>query len=328
MLEQCPCFERDSAKVVDGYADRGNLQHRVFETWLRGEKAAEEDKLNPFEKECLKWAVDYVKLHASDGYPLELEKRMVLMDDEFNVITFGTGDVLNGPRMFDLKTGDYHDYAAQIGVYGLMQMDAIEADRIDFHVLFARHKRAHTVTLIREQVAKRFKTTCDAVLDPDKEPKANPYCKWCRKVLVCKAVHKLVDSVSPEDYEIGDPDKLSEALRKSKILAVWCDKVGEHAKAQAIAGVVIPFFMLKSRNGRREVADIKAAYERSGLPPEDFLKLCSVPVGALEDAIAAHEDVAKTAAKKIVNERLGDTLVRRPPTVHLSPTRYDEPTEI
>jgi hypothetical protein len=327
MLAQCPCFERDPEVTVDGYADRGTVQHAVYEAWMKDQKTPLEDKLTILEKEGVKWAVDHTKMHVSDAWPLELEKRMVLLDNEFNVVTFGTGDAVNGTRMFDLKTGDYHDYAEQIGVYGLMQMDAIEADRIDFHVLFARHQKAYSITLVRDQVTRRFNAIRDAVLDPERQPKANPYCKWCRKVMVCKAVHKLITEVDPEQYQINDPEALSKALKTTRILEVWCRKVGEFGKAQALAGVIIPYFMLKQRNGAREVADVKTAYERVGLPPDDFLRLCSVPIGALEESIAGKEGISRSAAKKLLNERLGDALVRRPPTVHLAPTNYEEPTE-
>jgi hypothetical protein len=326
MLAQCPCFEREAEKEVDGYADRGTLLHGVYETWMTGGKSSEEEKLTSFEKEAVKWAVDYTKMNASDGWPLELEKQLVLMDDDFNVVTFGTGDVVNGPRMFDLKTGDYHDYNLQVGCYALMQMDRIEEDRIDFHILFTRHKRAHMLTLIRDQIAPKVQAVIASVLDPEKKPRANPYCKWCRKIMTCEAVRKLVNA--PEGtYEIEKPLELSDALKRAKVLEVWCERVSDYARKQAIAGLDIPFFMLKSRNGRREIADVKGAYERSGIPPERFIELCSVPVGAIEDAIADIEGVAKSAASKIVNERLGGVIVRRAPTVHLAPTQHEEPTE-
>lgn len=303
--------------------------HEAFAIQLgSGHLAFETIHLTPTEQEQVQWAVDYVKANVSTAYPTEVEQPLVLMDDSFNVITFGTGDVLNGPQLFDLKTGDYHNYWLQMACYGLMQMDRIGTDSAKVDVLFARHKNVHQQDVTREEATSRIMAVVKAVLDPARKPKANPYCRWCRKVMTCEAVVHLVSGLEHEHYEIREPNELSKTLKTAKVVKEWADRVEAFAKDQAIAGVEIPFFYLKSRAGAREIMDVRRAYELSGLPSELFLSLCNLPVGALEDAISTKENIPKSAAKKIVNTQLSEVIKRRPPTVHLAQTKNeDEPTE-
>jgi hypothetical protein len=328
MLEQCPCFERAEDTSSTIYRDRGVELHLAFEHRLRGFPLPPETVLTPSEKEQIEWAVDHVLVNMSSEFPLEIEQKLVLLDDNFNVITFGTGDVLNGPQLFDLKTGDYHNYWLQVACYALMQMDRIEADRAKVNLLFVRHKNVHQIDVTREEATRRINKVVAAVLDPDKKPRANPYCRWCRKVMTCEAVVHLVSGVEAEHYEIRDPEALSAALMAAKTVKEWAERVEAYAKESALAGMEIPFFYLKSRAGAREIMDVNKAFALSELPADLFLTLCNLPVGKLEDAIAQHEGVKKSAASKIVNTRLSEVIKRRPPTVHLAPTKNeDEPTE-
>lgn len=346
MLEQCPCFERgaDAAAMSleprpkypkgVGYRDRGTEMHMVFEHLLRGHElpkkwdSAWRSALTPAEEEQVTWAADYVKAKVTTAHPLEIEQPLVLMDDDFNVITFGTGDALNGPQLFDLKTGDYHNYWLQMACYALMQMDRIGVDMATIDILFARHKNVHQQIVTRDDATRRVMAVVKAVLDPNKKPKANPYCRWCRKIMTCEAVVHLVSGVEHEHYEIRDPEQLSKALIAAKTIKEWAERVEAYAKECALAGMEIPFFYLKSRAGAREVMDVRKAFELAQLPAELFLTLCNLPVGRLEDAIAEHEGVKKSAASKIVNTRLSEVIRRKSPTVHLALTKNeDEPTE-
>jgi hypothetical protein len=336
MLEQCPCFERaeDAAAIAlepreprPTYRDRGTEQHLVFEHLLRGHEMPTDTVLTPIEKEQVQWAADYVKANITAEFPMELEQRLVLMDDYFNIITFGTADVTNGPHLFDYKSGDMHNYWLQVACYGLMQMDRLGVDNATVTVLFARHKKAHQVDLTQAKAQEKVFAVINSVIDPERKPKANPYCKWCCKVMTCPAVKKVIGGVEAGHYKIEDPVELSEALKKTVILIEWAARVQAHAKQMAMAGTEIPYFYLKPRQGAREIVDVKRAYELSGLPPDQFLKLCNVAVGAVEDAIATHDSISKSAAKKEVNSRLGEVIRRRPPTVSLAQTQQTEPTE-
>jgi hypothetical protein len=212
--------------------------------------------------------------------------------------------------------------------YGLMQMDRIGTDHATVDIMFARHKNVHQQDVTREEATRRIMAVVAAVLNPDKKPKANPYCRWCRKVMTCEAVVHLVSGLEHERYEIREPNELSKALKTAKIVKEWVMRVEAFAKDQAIAGMEIPFFYLKSRAGAREIMDVKRAFELAGLPADLFLSLCSLPVGTLEDAISSKEGIAKSAAKKLVNNQLSEVIKRRPPTVHLAPTQNEEePTE-
>lgn len=336
MLAECPCFERSAdeaaflmepSEKITAYRDRGTLLHEVFASRLEGISNPDESYLTPHESEGISWAVDYVRARMTSGWPVEIEQRLVLLDDKFNIVTFGTGDVLNGPILFDLKTGDFHNYWLQIAIYGLAQMDRIGVDEVEVHVLFSRFKKAHELRIDRGQAQWRIFAVVDAVMDPEKRPRANPYCRWCRKIATCAAVVHLATGEPISRYEYDAPNELANALFRARLLKDWAAKIEFDAKKKALAGIELPGFELKSRQGAREIVDVKRAHELSGLPPDEFLNLCNLPVGALEDLIAEREKIGKTAAKRQINSQLAEVIRRRAPTIHLQSTQQTEPTE-
>lgn len=337
MLEQCPCFERaDDAISLEpkeremNYRDHGTMMHYAFERRMTGKNTILEGGLTPHELEGIEWAVDYTKARLTTEYPVQLEHRMLLLDEAFRVVTFGTGDVVNGRQLFDLKTGDLHNYWLQMAAYALMQMDLLGVDEVDIYLLFTRLRRAIELKIKREEASRRVFAVIRAVQDPDKKPRANPYCKWCRKVMTCEAVIHLVSGTEHERYQIDEPDELSEALFRAKIVKEWATRIEAHAKALAMSGTEIPHFYLKPRQGAREIMDVKRAYELSGLSADEFIVLCNLPVGAVEDAIAIKQGITKSAAKKLVNTQLSEVIARRQPTIQLALTNpeKEEPIEI
>ncbi len=336
MLAECPCFERshDEAAILlepsektTTYRDRGTLLHEVFASELAAVESPDKGYLTPHELEGIEWAVDYVLAHITKGWPVEIEQQVVLLDDGFHIVTFGTADVLNGPQVFDLKTGDYHNYWLQIAVYALAQMDRIGIDETEVKVLFSRFKKAHELRISREEARGRIFAVVEKVIDPTKKPRANPYCRWCRKISKCPAVVHLASGERIKNYKYDEPNELAHALFRARLLKDWAAQIEQDAKKMALAGIELPGFELKSRQGAREIVDVKRAHELSGLPPDEFLALCNLPVGALEDLIAEREKIGKTAAKRQINLALSEVIRRRAPTIHLQSTQQTEPTE-
>lgn len=335
MLEQCPCFERAPDAITleprerdPSFRDQGTLAHRAYEVRMKGGVSVVESSMTSHEVEGIIWAVDYTKCRLTTAYPVELEQRLVLMDDAFNIVTYGTGDCVNGPQIFDLKSGDFHNYWLQMAAYALAQMDRIGLDQLDVTLLYARYKKPIELTITREECKRRIFKVVNAVLDPLKKPKANPYCRWCRKIMTCEAVMHLASGTEHERYQIDEPVELADALKRALILKEWVKRVEDHGKSLAIAGVEIPDFELKSRNGAREIADILKAHGLLQLPSEEFISLCNVSVGAIEDELAKRNSLSKSKAKALVNNLLGEATVRRPPTLRLALAKnQDEPPE-
>jgi hypothetical protein len=276
-------------------------------------------ELKEYDKESIEWAVDYVRAHLNISYPIEIEQELVLLDDKYNIVTFGTADLVNGMRLFDLKSGDYHNYYLQMAIYGLAQMDRIGVDDLMVAVLFCRFRKAHELFLKRDEVKGRIFSVVNQVLDPEKKPRANPYCRWCKKIMSCSAVKDVMAAIEPEHYEIADPKELSRALFRARLLKEWAEQIETFAKQLALTGIEIPGYYLKSRAGKREIMDVKRAYELSTLPPDIFIALCHLSIGALEDAIVREKKISKTSAKKFVNTQLAEVIQRRAPTLSLSP---------
>jgi hypothetical protein len=227
----------------------------------------------------------------------------------------------------DLKTGDYHNYWLQIAIYALAQMDRIGVNETEVKVLFSRFKKAHELRISREEAHGRIFAVVASVLNPEKRPRANPYCRWCRKIATCAAVVHLATGEPVSRYEYDEPNELANALFRARLLKDWAFKIEQEAKKKALAGIELPGFELKSRQGAREIMDVKRAHELSGLPPDEFLSLCNLPIGALEDLIAERDKIGKTQAKRNVNVALAEVIRRRAPTIHLQSTQQTEPTE-
>lgn len=327
----CPCYK--SGKPGQA-AERGTKQHEAYEQILTG--APERDKclsLTPEEIESVVWAARQT-MDLAKGREILLERRVSLVDDDLNEITFGRVDAHCAPTeeeplfLDDYKGGEPHDvYWVQMSLYALGLMDRYRVDSCVARLLYGRRFK------VEQKVLTRF--VCQTVLDrliaqvnkETKEPVANDYCHWCVKHTSCPAVNGLALEVARgrEDWqlanyhssEITDPKEMSKALFLSRLLKKWCESVEHHAREMLMKGVTVPGFSLCKRSGRKQVDNLPAAFAFSGLPQEAFLACCQLNFGKLEAAYANAFDISLYKSRKVLKEKLGSLMVSSPETVYI-----------
>jgi hypothetical protein len=161
--------------------------------------------------------------------------------------------------------------------------------------------------------------------NPERQRIPNEYCGWCKNAVSCPALTRHVSVVAaryaPEDSdkiqmwnpsEMTDPAQVGRALFIARIVSPWCDGVEKRAKMMLESGQQIEGWSILERSGARQVKDIPAAFARTGLPEDVFLKCCNVRMGELEEAFALAKGMKKAPAKRELNELLADVIETKP----------------
>lgn len=331
MFAKCPCFHSGEAGEA---AESGTRQHALLEQLLQDTDGAPDGMAcTPEEEEQVLWAANYIHQHT--GESLEVEKRLSLIGNDFEEITFGTMDVVavvsqaagNILTVFDYKSGEQRDYKPQMAVYARMAMLAYGHTRCDVHEVYGRLRWYESYSLALRDTDFVMDIIA-SVQNPDKAPVCCEYCSWCRHQGTCAAATAPIIQVATE-YEpdgavaalplrdvvnwhasqITDPGQMSIVLRVAEHLGKWSDAVKAHARDAALTGMVIPGYILKEGRRVREFSDPLLAFEASGLELRDFLECCkvSVPKVAGKMAVAAgHSSANVKAAKDDFNNAVGN----------------------
>lgn len=336
MLAACPRFAPDESRGEDD-KNEGTERHNVFAEMLSGNDSAL-GTLDDDQRERVEWAVEYVKCHAPmSDHPLHIERRLSLLDDDFNEITAGTPDVTCGPELFDLKWRE-RDYLPQMAAYAAAMMREHGWPEVRVHLLFAERKHAQVFTLTEAQ-AMLIVNTVIAAASQGAAPVACDYCGWCANRLTCSALTTPVSQVANfrEDIksngymlfmewlqkgahasELNNGKLAGEVLRIARTIANWCEAVEHHCRELAIKqGVVSVGYKLQSRKGNRYIPSVTEAFARVGLPQTEFLAACDVKFSALVDATAKLNAMPNKQAEHAVEEKLGDALQRKDSTMSL-----------
>lgn len=312
-IKQCACYVPDNEGSDNEFTQYGTFMHKALEDRLNGGDWPE--GLSKQDKEDAQWALDYIEVHRNG--PIHTEQLLELLDESFQVVTFGSGDVISGDQLFDFKTGQERDYDAQMAAYALMVMERDSLAAMTVHVLYTKTQKAHSVRLSKAQAEEIVWPIIRGQNDPRRIPAPCDYCNWCSARLECPALNDRAQAVGAgrEDWaleqyhtsEIISPTQMSKALELSKQLKTWCSAVDHHARKMMGDGVEIPGWELGTRN-MRSVTDLVKAWELSGIPQDDFLRCCKVGIGDLEKAYAAAKDLKLAAAKREVAQVLDEVI--------------------
>lgn len=337
MLAECPCYQSGEPGEA---AESGTRQHKLLAAMLDDAVVIPEDHFGctAVEQEQVAWATDYVRLRTSGNR--EIEKRLSLVGDDFEDVTFGTLDVADlvnragGDKLvvMDYKSGEDHGYLSQMAVYARMAMQVYGVAVCEVHEVYGRYRRANHYDLSMADT--------DFVLDiaarvmaPDKTPTVCRFCGWCRHQGKCAAATEPIAKVAAE-YEpehpvaklglgdvvtwhasqITDPRQMSLVLQVAEHVGKWAEAVKAHAREAAMKGMAIPGYVLKPGRRDREFTDISAAYQASGLAPDEFLSCCEASVAKVEKAVAGkagHTSAAGKAAKEAFDRLMGGLVVFR-----------------
>jgi hypothetical protein len=324
MLAQCPKFEGAPSE----YTDEGKKRHNVLAEYLKGNKKVLEEVNENF-REDLEWALEYIDINGPKlDHPtiIETMQEGVLPN---GLPIKGTPDVVIGPEVFDLKWRP-RDYRPQMAAYAYMILDSQEAiTEIRTHLLFGS-----------TQTVRKHKWTKESAWDCIREIIANvesawaapipcEYCGWCAKRPdKCEALIQQVNialASNPEwnlpqwhSSEIKTAEQMGMALRIARTLADWCESVEYHAKEMAIKQGMVPTgFAIQNRQGNRFIDDVSAAFKSSTLPQDEFIKACAVKPRILFDTYAAFHGMAKKAAERELEQKLGAIMQRKAPSSFL-----------
>ena len=333
MLAQCPKF----VGTGGDFAEEGTERHE----WLKGYVAAkllgEPFDIDHEEAEAIQWAGDYIVLHAPYGeHSMHIEEKRQWMDGNFNERE-GTPDYICGNHLFDFKWRR-RDYLAQMADYAQLVFNEGFSE-CHVHILFGAEKKAETFTLTPGEAESIVGKILDAAEDPNAQPSACDYCGWCANRLKCSALLKPAlgivkhrEGATDEDRaafeswltsgahtsDIIDAKTMGVVLRVARIVSDFADAAEYQAKEMALKqGTVPEGFKLQEKKGNRFITSVTEAFSKSGIPQDEFLKLCDVKFSGLVEYNMQANDVSKVSSEKEMERKLGETVQRKPNTVSL-----------
>jgi hypothetical protein len=331
-LSHCPCYKSDPHGSEA--ADRGTYIHELIELrsrLLQYPDGVDQDAVNQTE-----YALQQTEQICIDNGILpewvEYETPLILLDDNFNEITFGTADVFAPGVLIDYKTGEKHDYHAQMAVYALAAMRSTMRDSCRVYLVYTRLQEIDSFSFTREEAESIVNPIVAAVNNPAKIPVPCSYCKWCADRLECPAINKRAVAVAMgrEDWELKNyhssqilnPCEMSKALDLARLLETWCKSVKAKATEMVLSGSDIPGYVLTERSGAREIIDTQAAFVRSELSPEQFITACDIKLTKLEELYqSAHPDLKKAQAKRELASKLDGIVSTKNSVKYLKPIK-------
>jgi|SaaInlV_165m_DNA_1040744.scaffolds.fasta_scaffold06879_3 hypothetical protein len=311
MRLRCARFESGPAGAA---AEHGTAMHSVFASLFEDRLPLFDSSISEDDLESLKWAKEQVDTLSLSEHPLEIETRLTYSDAKLKEVYFGTGDVVNGPQLFDLKTGEQHGYWPQMAGYALALMDEKGYKSVDTHLLYTRYRKVYTRTIEKKQAEAVINDIIVRAEDPGAPETPNEYCGWCSRRLECTALRDRANAIvadqdwTLESYRIEDisknSDELSKAVNLSRLMKKWVAAVEDEMKNHE----EIPGYKWREVKGRRSIKDALAASKRSDLPIEAFLRACSTSVTALEKAYREELGITPREARELIEVKLSEVI--------------------
>ena len=337
LLKACEKFESQPPDASRHTAmSRGTAMHEIFAQILKGKPLV---GLEVTEAEGIQWASDFI-LSRHRPEELKIETKLQLLDDDMNEVTAGTPDVFVAPQiggrafLYDLKSGESHDYGIQMRAYASMAGYVTGAEIVEITILYADKKYASTYQVSANSAREEVLALIAKLKRKEGKETPNDFCGWCARASVCSALNERALAIANgredwvlENYhpsQISTSTEMGKALRLAKLIEKWCESVHFHATKLAESGLTPDGFDYSTRAGSRYVANIQLAFERSGLTAEEFMPLCSVGVGGLSEAIAKRTGVSPATANKKLTAILGDALAQKPETKTLRAIKKKE----
>ncbi len=289
---------------------------------------------------AVQWAASYVRILAG-GDPIQTEVRLTYSAPDGwaakgqSAVFFGTSDALVIHRyaadVIEYKSGDrHHDYKPQVAAYALALMSArARVKSVRGHILYGRTRQTDCYSFTREEAGSIVFPIIEARQNPDRTPAPCEYCGLCGSRLTCPAITGRVLAVAEvrdwreelpsmrDPASITDPGIMARALTLAKFVEIWADAVRSRATDLARSGTILPGWKLQDRRGKREVADLQAAFNRSGLTAEQFIAACTLSLPKLADVWATARAIPKAQATRDMEAALADLVVEATPSVCL-----------
>lgn len=300
-------------------------------------------------REAVTWAAAYVRALASGIQVITEHRVSYTSPDAFapggtSEVFYGTADALlihppgNLADLIDYKSGTHErDHRPQLAGYALAFFSMrTRLKTVRCHVLYGRSRDVDSWTLTQAEAAGTVLPILKTRSDPRRVPVACDYCALCRERPTCPALTEQVSAVARvnewqdlaaalrEPASISDPVLAAKALTLARFVTAWADAVRAKATEFAKAGAVLPGYRLQERRGPREVADLGAAFQRTGLTPNRFLSACKLSLSKLAEAYATERGLSKAVGTRELETKLADLIVEGRPAVSLVPNSNGE----
>lgn len=331
-LKQCPRFESGEAQ---SFTLDGTKRHEALESMFNdpcSELSAEWRKqLDDESIEGIEWAFDYIQVNAPMlDHELHIERKMEIMDDDFNPLMSGTLDYQCGNNLFDIKWRR-RDYLPQMAAYALMMIQETGWHFVQVHILFMESQNVQKFGLNEAKCWKIINEARYQAEDLNAKPNPCDYCGWCKHTLTCEALNDRVKAVNEgrEDWELehyhaiqlADPEEIAKAIPIARAVKTWADAVDHFAKKFVFEGGTIPGYEVRKKQGSRKIPSIEDAFARCGMDQEKFMACCSASFSKLVEQHKITHSISKAVATKELERMLGDAVTREKPSYQITKTK-------
>lgn len=289
--------------------EKGNIQHEWLEDKLN--RADPRHEIPQDQLANVNWAYEYVQDNF-DLVKLKTESKVSIMDHNYNEVSFGTRDLWDGKNLGDFKSGQQHDYKAQMAYYVLGTCQQEGTDSVVVHEIYTKY----FWTKVYEMTKNEAQAIVDDITEniEKKKLQQSDYCGWCIKRLTCPVFTTAVEAVSTEVTphsslaleNLTTPDSINKAMVFAKRIKKWGEAVEAITRDFLEEGGELDNFKYHSRRGNTYIDDLEKAVELSGLTYSEFLRACSVSNTALVSIYAEKKNLKPADAKRELARKLLD----------------------
>jgi hypothetical protein len=327
---QCACYIGRGESDDD--AVKGNQIHDYTQDIVAGiDPNHGVYDLDGSEREACWWAADQLlslfDMH-SHGEEIRMEERLETRDGSGRVISWGYADFNGGCVVADLKSGldwrpDLHWYKPQLCDYALAVMQRENIDRVLCAELYVMPNRKREYWVTRAECEAMIAAAIARRRNPDKQPLANDYCKWCSRLIWCPAINALAwrtvelyakaygqEALMAAPEHIECPEVMAQALTIAKKIMTPLVKRIEDAALKLSAKKEIPYYTRANSNAREKIVDVHSAFNRLPFDNKEFCRALSTTPKAVAGVYAEKFAIPESQARRTVDGLLEDLIVR------------------
>jgi len=276
--------------------------------------------------------------HLKDIAPIKdwkFERKVTLLDDFFNVITWGTVDahcvIDKTVTVVDFKFGGTPVSAKdnlQLQVYAAGLMSEYTCNS-SINYIFQPMRKSFNYDTIGNSGCHKMRRRLYSIMERCREEqvifKVNDKCNWCNFNTQCPVLAKKKGSLMVRDKsEALTADTLQKLLPVAKQAKKEAEYIIKEAKSLLISNKeCIPGWTVTATQGRREVADANSVYEFCAeiLDKDTIMQYCNFTLGKLEkEYVAAFKEKfggTLKDAKASFNEGINAYCKRKSDTITL-----------
>ena len=344
-----PMAERDMPDTSSEASQEGTDLHAVVADCLT--RGVDANARTPFplngEQEALvDDALAQARIIIEGADKVFIEERVVLIDANFDELTYGTADILavfgDLVKVCDVKFGrqrvDINH--GQFKVYGAAAAQRFDATAVEVHVIQPRLK--HYPSLLYTDVPaliSEVTASVKACMDPCAPIIPGPHCIYCKAKLECIACRNMergltvkADALTTTDGHTAllTPSMVGAMMETVPVIKKRCAEIEALCKDMTEAGHETGYHF-KEGDGARSISDIKGVYALmcpTYISHDDWMSMMSVKIGDLEmvfaDAMKRRDGTSARQAKDYLGRMIQDCISHGKPVKKLVKNNQEE----